>query len=194
VRYYCCRIVLCEWVREGASITGTFTYDTSATDLNPLDNQIEYRYYQGPSGVSIKAGEVEFETDLTNVYFYVSMTDNAGSAEDTFFLRSYNNTPLAADVLVKEIYMSFGGTYAEHLISGELPTEPQTPRPFGSGGFFGIHGDKTNSRYFRIGGGLTNLWLVPEPATLVMLGGGGLLVRRRSPGKRGISGKSSDPA
>jgi len=156
-------------VHQGASITGTFTYDTSATDLNPLDNQIEYRYYQGPSGVSIKAGEVEFRSDLTNVDFYISITDNAGSAEDRFFLRSYNNTPLAADVLVKEIEMEFAGAYAEHLISGELPTEPQTPRWFGPGVFFGIRGDKTNSRYFQADGGLTNLWLVPEPATLPML-------------------------
>ena len=172
------------WPGVGGPITGSFTYDTSAPDLNPLDNQTEYQYYQGPSGISLRVGEVVFQPDLTNVDFHVGIIDNPGSVEDVFSLRSSNNTPLAHDVLVKEISMHFAGTYAEHLISGEMPTQPQTPRPLGPGVFFDIDGDKTASRYFDTGGTLDNLWLVPEPATLLMLGGGALLLRRRSPRKR----------
>ena len=174
-------------VHEGDIITGTYTYDTSTPDLRPGPAAALHWYYSPPFGISLKIGELEFKTDPDNVEFYIGIEDNAMTAglsfRDRMYIHSHNNllTPIGAPPCYRiDLYLASGDGTA--ISGGDLPsTAPVLSDWSGAGVRIECLGAPCQARQFAIYGVWTDAFVIPEPATLALLGLGALaLLRKRS--------------
>ena len=86
-------------VNVGDTITGSYTYDSTTSDSNPLETVGDYWHFSPPYGINLSAGGFVFETDPDNVNFLVEICNNH-LGDDNYLLLSYNNLPLSNGVLV----------------------------------------------------------------------------------------------
>lgn len=166
----------------GSAIHGTYAYDTS-TSAFPAGSGA-YWHYQSPAGMVLSVGGYTFQTNPVNVKFLVGISDNYnGSIEDHYNLRSYNNLPLSSGVIVDHISWQLDDSSGMALNSLLLPsTQPnlslwQGNNLYISGGQGGTAPCFDSS--FIITGQVTFVELVPEPATLLLFGLSGLMLRNR---------------
>jgi len=166
-------------VNVGDTITGSYTYDSTTPDSNPLEAVGSYEHSSPPYGINLSVGGFVFQTDPDNVYFLVTIRNNHLGC-DGYSVRSYNNLSLSNGVWVEHISWQLDDYTATALSSTDLPTTPpvledwayspaQLGIELGSKGYAGLYGE------------VTSVELVPEPGTVFLLGLGGLvLIRRRS--------------
>ena len=98
-------------VAEGTPFTGSFTFNLSQADSNPMQQVGDYRYSQAPYGVVVNVGSFTFRTDPANVDFLIEFVNDYHNL-DNMVVRSYNN-------------VSTGGLMASH-ISWQLDDPTQT--------------------------------------------------------------------
>jgi len=161
----------------GDIITGSYRYESTTPDSNPLLSVGDYEHYSAPYGISLSAGGFVFQTDPDNVYFKVGACDNHRGL-DIYGIRSYNNLPLSNGVLIGHIEWQLDDSSSTALSSDALPTTPPVLDDWSySWGLWictGIQGGGD----VAIDAEVTSVELVPEPATLLLLGLGTLLVLR----------------
>jgi hypothetical protein len=176
-------------INIGDTITGTYTYDTSIPDAYPNPSAARYEYYAPPSGISVQAGGFVSRSNPDNTYFFVEIEDDAhlvAGTRDTFSSASENNLPFGSDVFVDKILLDFED-YSGHALSNDaLPTVAPilTDWPLAKiemGGYDPEHG----RRLFTFEGNITSASLIPEPATLGVLGLGGVALLRNGRSVRG---------
>ena len=166
----------------GDTLTGTYTYDTSAIDTEPDRSDFgRYRYYQGPSGISLETGGFQFRTDPGNVDFLVEILNNYTGTEDSFYMNSYNNLPsdsfLGENILIGLGLHAFSG---DPLSSDALPETAPVRDQWDSARF-----DITSRELCAgVGGNITSFELVPEPSSILLIGVGALVVRLSTVGRR----------
>ena len=174
-------------VQSGDSISGYYTYDSLAQDLYPASPYSGgYHFSVAPYGISLTVGGLTFQTDPANVDFTIYVEDNyAGEPEDSYRILSITNLPLDDDIQLDTLgwrLVNYSGTA---LSSDDLlPLDPDLSKWqyeyfIISGGTGGI-GPGCYDKAFYIYPHLTSVWLIPEPATLLLFGLGGLILRKRS--------------
>ncbi len=147
-----------------------------------------YLYHSPPFGISLKIGQLEFKTDPENVSFVISIKDNVfpaglGPPTDTMYIYSVNNllSPIETPIGY-QIWLSLHGNGS--AISGDaLPAGAPVLSDWGGRELLEIHSpyNPNQAQQFYVKGYVTDAFVIPEPATLGLLGLGALaLLRKRS--------------
>jgi len=169
-------------VHVGSTITGTYTYDTSTIDTNPISTLGDYLHSAPPCGVVLNLEDLVFSTDFEDVGFFVGIANNH-QGNDGYWINSFNNINLYNNVEVDSILWQLDDLSGIALSSTTLPmTAPILSdwdyNTLGIGG--GIGGtapcyDKTFGIYAEV----TSAFLIPEPISLFIFGFGLLTIRFR---------------
>lgn len=117
--------ILVGQIDVGDTIRGTYVYDSTIEDSNPLLTVGDYWHYSSPYGIFLEVQGLEFETDLSDVEFIVEIAnDHGGTPRDNYLLRSYNNEDLTFNVAVDHISWQLDDSDATAISSIELTTSP----------------------------------------------------------------------
>jgi len=164
-------------INPGDIITGSYIYESSTQDSNPLSTLGMYEHYAPPCGIFLSVGGFDFETDPAKVYFLVSISNNfaSGGVQDGYHLISYNNLPLSNGTPVYRIDWQLNDPTATALSSDALPTIPPVLDDWPPGVGLYMSGVKDA---FHIHAHVTTA--IPEPASILLLALGGLFLRKRS--------------
>ncbi|MHC4084688.1 MAG: PEP-CTERM sorting domain-containing protein [Planctomycetota bacterium] len=162
-------------VHVGDIITGSYSYDSDTPDSSPSSSLGTYRHYTPPYGINLSVGGFVFQTDPDNVDFILQVSNNnIPSWVDNYVLRSYHNLPLSNWVEVDHISWQLNDYSGAALSSDALPIIPP------------VLGDWENNYLLISLGYLGESGIqarvtsaVPEPATVLLLTLGSLLLTRR---------------
>lgn len=169
-------------VHVGDSFTGTYTYDSIASDSDSSVNRGVYQY-NSPYGINIALGGCEFKTDSAQMsgQFSISISDNYlvnADPVDMYSVNSYKNAALSNGRVVSYVGWELNDWTYTALSSTALPT---TIPVLNQWNYNSMHiklvGDYGGS--LHILGTVTHAEIIPEPATMLLLGAGGLLLRRK---------------
>jgi hypothetical protein len=161
-------------VSIGDIITGSYSYGSDTLDTNPLDEAGEYWHYSPPYGISLNVGGFVFQTDPQNVDFLVAVVNDHLNEYDLYLLQSYINLPLTNGVHVGYISWQLDDYSATALSSVALPT---TPPVLGDWEFNNLNIVLGQYASVVMHARVTNA--VPEPATVLLLALGSLIIARR---------------
>jgi len=166
-------------IKVGDSIIGSYTYDLSTPDSNPIPQVADYYHYASSCGISLTVGGFEFKTDPANVDFLVEIINDytSGGLQDNYGLISYNNLPLPNGVSVGGIDWSLTDSSATALSSTKLPITAPVLEDWEFNRL--SVGGGSRERAFGFFGRVTAVGLIPEPGTLLLLGLGGLMLIKR---------------
>jgi len=163
-------------ITPGDIITGSYTYDLSTPDSNPLGQGADYEHLLPPCGISLSVGDFVFQTDMTNVNLLVEVVNN-NAGIDGYLLISYNNLSLPNGTPVNSISWTLID-YTKSALSSDalLATAPVLD----DWGFNRLSfGGGTRARGYVIEGDVTSAVVIPEPATVLLVSFGGLIFVRR---------------
>jgi hypothetical protein len=160
-------------VDVGDTITGSYTYNSDTLDSNPLNTVGEYQHFNPPSGISFSVGGFIFKTDPDNVDFLMTILDNH-NGEDRYSFINYNNLPLSSGVEVDIVSWGLYDDSSTALSSVSLPTVPPSLEDWEKNYLHITFGYK-GSAYILAQ--VTSA--VPEPATILLLALGSLIIVRR---------------
>ena len=161
-------------ISAGDIITGTYTYESSTADSSPLDpTQGNYWHYDPPAGISLSVGGFDFQTDPAGVEFCVAITNNDLSGQDFYLIYSQNNLPLSNGTLVESIWWQLNDNTGSALSSDALPTTVPILDQWQDNLLL-----LETTRTFKIWAHVTSA--IPEPATILLLAVGALLLRKRN--------------
>jgi hypothetical protein len=178
-------------VSLGDTMTGVYIYDTSIPDLYPETCIGQYVHSDPPCGITLTIGSLVFMTDPENVEFVVTIYDSpcvapgipppAGGQYDSYSIRSSNNFPLPNGTAVREILLAASGD-TTIFSSDALPTtapdinagwrENKIDIDISGGSWENATG------VFYIEGVLSSVSVIPEPATMTLIGLGALVFLR----------------
>ncbi len=163
-------------ISVGDIITGSYSYDSDTPDTNPSDTVGDYRHYDQPYGINLSIGSLVFQTDPDNVNFLVEVANNhIYSSWDGYLAKSYNNLALSNGVHIGMIYWELQDSSGMALSDISLPTTPPALEDWDYGlGLLITFGPRDSS---GIQARVTSA--VPEPATVLLLTLGSLLLTRR---------------
>ena len=166
-------------VNVGDIITGSYTYDSATPDSDPLETGGSYDYFSEFYGISLSVSGFVFQTDPDNVDFRIDILNNH-LGQDGYVLRSYHNLPLSNGVLIDYISWQLDDYSCTALSSDALPTTPPVLEDWESIGGITIDFGYKGSSMIRAH--VTSAELVPEPATVFLLGLGALALLRKRRG------------
>jgi hypothetical protein len=161
------------------TITGSYIYESTTGDTNPdpTDTTVgDYWHDITPAGISLSTGGFEFKTDTANVNFLVSIGNNH-SGRDVYLVRSYNNLPLSGSVGVGGISWQLDDYTATAFSSDALPVTAPIPLSQWQSNDLMIDGGGIGGSYI-IHAEVTSAQLVPEPATLLLISLGALMLKK----------------
>jgi len=162
-------------ISVGDIITGTYTYESTTADSDPLDPvQGNYWCYDSPCGISLMAGGFSFRTDPSNIEFHIAIRNDTHSGKDVYAIGSSNNLPLSNDTLVGSIWWQLDDHIANALSTDALPITAPVLDDWQENA---LHLE--GGRDYGIAGHVTSAVLIPEPATILLLGIGVFLLRKR---------------
>lgn len=112
-------------INVGDVITGTYVYESTTPDTNPLPTVGDYWHTTAPFGITLNAGGFVFRTDPANVNFLVEIVNDHGTpASDNYLLRSYNNIFDVGSSSDNHISWQLDDPTLAALSSEALPTVP----------------------------------------------------------------------
>lgn len=165
-------------IHVGDLVTGVYVYDSATPDRDPAYYHGEYEHHAPPAGITFTVGGFVFMTDPANVDFTIHIVDDPpaqGRVGDRYGILSENNLPLPNGTSVGGISLFLRNEAGGVLSSDALPTMAPVLDDWAQGGELAVSGI---GRSFVIEGRLTSMALIPEPATLMFLGLGGLALLR----------------
>ena len=162
-----------------------YIYDSETPNSDPQPVYNGWYYYTaGPYGISLTIGELTFQTDTANLDFGIGLSNNPfGAPYDYYGVTSYNNLPLD-DLSIDRLHWQLEDDFGTAISSTELPLLPPDLSKW-QGNALSVMGGRypfpspDEKTLFGINGHIYSVWLVPEPATLLLFSLGGLLLRKR---------------
>ena len=158
-------------INPGDIITGYYVYESTTPDANPSLNIGRYEHSSSPFGIFLTVSGFNFQTDSTDVDFILEIT-NDYPPNDDYLVRSYNNIPLSNGTQVDFISWWLNDDSGEALMSTDLPITAPVLSDWPLNNL-----TLTSDRMFNIDAHVTSA--IPEPATILILGVGGLLLRKK---------------
>lgn len=108
-------------IHVGDSFTGTYIYDSSTTDSEPI-NEVGQYWHDAPYGINVSLDGYEFKTAPTHTgQFLVSLVLPPYGNRDYYIIKSYQNTTLPAGIAIEEISWVLGDSSQLALDSADLP-------------------------------------------------------------------------
>jgi hypothetical protein len=105
------------------TISGKYTYDSGTPDSNPDPKIGDYRHISSSFGIEVKAGNLVFKTNPSNVDFLIELVNDYGNPQRDFYLvQSYNNLQLSNGMFVDRIYWQLEDNTSSALSNTALPT------------------------------------------------------------------------
>jgi hypothetical protein len=161
----------------GDTITGGYMYDSDTLDSNPLETVGDYWHDSGPYGIVLNGVGFTFQSDPADMWFVLEVGDNhAYSTDDHYLIRSYNNLALSNGVLVDLIGWELQDPTGTALSSDALPLGPPVLSDWQYQTLMINLGFKGGA---ILRAQVTSVWLIPEPATVLLLGCGSVLLLRK---------------
>jgi hypothetical protein len=158
------------------TITGIYSYDTLCLDSNPDPAVGDYWHYTAPYGMSVNIGTFVFETNSNDVRFLVEIVNDQSG--DSYLIRSWNSI-CSNGVLVDMIDWALGDYSSTALSSDALPTTAPNLANWDMDYGLTITGSVGPCLEYIIRADVTSVVLIPEPATIFILGLGYFLIKKR---------------
>jgi hypothetical protein len=165
-------------LKVGDFMIGSYAYDSSTLDTDPLglDTVGQYQHYNAPYGVNLSSGGIIFQTDPQNVEFLITILNNHNGRDEYSWL-SYQNLPLINDIYITYIGWGLADHSCAALSNDTLPIIPPVLEDWDFNHLI-ISGGANEGCYFPLlEARVTNV--IPEPATILLLAFGSLLLNRR---------------
>lgn len=163
-------------ISPGDIITGFYTYESTTPDSSPLDPVVgHYYHYSPPAGVLLAVSGFEFRTDPASVVFEMLIINDNPSGHDIYAFGSFNNLPLSNGASVDRISWQLNDPSGSVFSSDALPTTAPVLEDWQS--IYGLILDGQRGGYI-INAHVTSA--IPEPSTILLLGLGGLVLRKRN--------------
>ncbi|MHC4333591.1 MAG: PEP-CTERM sorting domain-containing protein [Planctomycetota bacterium] len=161
-------------INPGDIITGTYTYESTTPDTNPLSQVADYSHYTPPHGISLSLSGFTFVTDPDNINFTIEIINDytSGGLHDSYGVLSDINLALSNGTPVGHISWWLRDNSATAISTTNLPTTAPILGQW-QDNILRIESD----RAYIIDAHVTSA--VPEPATILLLGLGGLVLVRR---------------
>ena len=170
-------------VNVGDTITGSYKYDSEATDSEPtIPYYGSYNFFQTPYGISLEINSIHFQTDSSNTDYHIGITNNHPGAWDVYNMISKNNLPVFNNIAVNSIQWELQD-YSEQALSDIiLPTNAPDLNEWQDYNLLIISGGgnpKLGELAFGIGAYVTTAVLIPEPSSFLLISIGLLYIRKR---------------
>jgi len=167
-------------VQIGDTVTGWYAYDTDTWDSVSGSDIGDYWQDEWPCGIMLQVDTLTFQSDPGNVKFLIGIgNDYSGQKRDNYWLYSYSNLSVNERTDVVGIELSLYDPTGTALSSDDLPTEVPVLADWDTATLrvdASIDGGCSGT---ILAAEVTDVWLIPEPATLALFGFGGLAVLRR---------------
>jgi hypothetical protein len=165
-------------VLQNDSISGFYIYDSETSDsTQELIYNGLYKYSTTPYGMSMTIGEITFQTNTADVDFMINIwNDSDVIPKDRYRVTSYNNLPLNGLTIGKMSWF-LDDSSGDAISSIELPEIPPDLLAW-EDNLLLVDGWR-GSESFEFSGHITDVWLIPEPVTFLLLGVGAVLLRRK---------------
>jgi len=161
-------------IKVGDIITGFYLYDSTTPDSNPSPYIGMYEHYTLPYGIKLSIGGFVFQSDPDDVDFLVSVGNAGGPySMDNYLIASRNNLSLSNGAPVDRISWQLDDPTGTALSSDALPTAPPVLDDWQS--VFGLR--ISADRMWGIDAHVTSA--IPEPSTMLFLGLGTVLLKKR---------------
>jgi hypothetical protein len=161
-------------IGPGDTIRGTYSYNSDMPDSATEPWLGEYEYSQHPYGMILGVGDFRFETAPEDVDFIIYVSNDRLSPKgDIYNIVSKSNLPLSNGTPVESIWWQLNDNTGSALSSDALPTTFPFLNDW-EGNVLGI------DAYRRYGISAHVTSAIPEPCTIILLGLGGLVLRKRS--------------
>ena len=162
-------------IHVGDIFTGIYTYDSETPDSDDSAKRGKY-LHSAPYGISLFLGGFEFRTDINHTdQFVVSIANDVvyNRTYDEYAVTSQKNSPLLNGSAINYITWQLSDNTHSAFSAIDLPIEAPILSQWNYNYF------ETSGPDLWIRGTVTQAVLIPEPATMLLLSLGGLLVRRK---------------
>lgn len=151
-------------VRQGAPITGFYTFKNNVTDTNSDPTVGDYEYSTPESGMVVKIGNYIFRTNPEHVNFLIEIVDRSSiQGGDHYLLRSYNNVS-SHPVIVDHISWQLDNDAGNAISNDVLPLTPPPLANYTQSFGLNVEGGYVNNRMphtFRIRSTVESVEIAP---------------------------------